>query len=195
MRNFIPVLFFFIVISVIGCNQNTADNESGNMDSITIENKQTDKTLNEIIEEESTEANYEKPDAKGNKKITSDRYGFTLEIPSNWTATDKSNNGDGYFLSTGDKAVDIRVYGENLQGNEIMAEMELATCETSEKYIFGNGYPGIKCYQSGDYYYYYDTPKTRVIFYVHATKNWVEKNKILIESVVKSLEVNGSNFQ
>ena len=89
----------------------------------------------------------------------------------------------------------MRVYGENLQGNEVMAEMELSTCETSDKFIFGNGYPGIKCYQSGDYYYYYDTPKTRVIFYVHAPKNWVEKNKVLIESVVKSLEVDGSKFQ
>lgn len=191
MRILFPVFFFFVAFSFVACNQNTGDEESGNMESVTSENSQPDKTLNEIIEEESTEANYEKSDAAGNKKISSDRYGFSLEIPASWTATDKSNNGDGYFLSTGDKTVDLRVYGENLQGNEVMAEMELSTCETSEKFIFWNGYPGIKCYQSGDYYYYYDTPKTRVIFYVHAPKNWVEKNKVLVESVVKSLEVDG----
>ena len=195
MRNLIPGFLFCMAISFIGCKENTADEENGNTESVATEAVQEDKTLNEIIDEESTEASYDKSDTKGNKKISSDRYGFTLEIPASWTATDKSNNGDGYFLSTGDKTVDLRVYGENLQGNEIMAEMELSTCETSEKFIFGNGYPGIKCYQSGDYYYYYDTPKTRVIFYVHASKNWVEKNKVMIESVVKSLEVDGSNFQ
>ncbi len=195
MRNSIAVMLFFISIFFVSCKQNTADGDSGDMDTVSIANDATDKTLNEIIEEESTEATYDKSDAQGNKKISSDRYGFTLEIPAAWTATDKSNNGDGYFLSTGDKSVDIRVYGANLQGNEVMAEMELSTCETSEKFMFSNGYPGIKCFQSNDYYYYYDTPKTRVIFYVHAPKNWIEKNKVLIESVVKSLEVDGSNFQ
>lgn len=195
MRNYFLLISIFVATTFAACKQNTADNDQETGDTVSVAEDQEAKTLNEIIDEESTEATYEKSVDSGNKTITSDRYGFTIEIPDNWTATDKSNNGDGYFLSVGDKSVDLRVYGENLAGNEILAEMELKTCETTENFIFANGYPGIKCYQSGDYYYYYDTPKTRVIFYVHAPKNWVERNKVLIESVVKSLEVDGSNFQ
>ena len=115
MRNLIPGFLFCMAISFIGCKENTADEENENTESVATEAVQEDKTLNEIIDEESTEASYDKSDTKGNKKISSDRYGFTLEIPAAWTATDKSNNGDGYFLSTGDKTVDMRVYGENIQ--------------------------------------------------------------------------------
>lgn len=57
-----------MAISFIGCKENTADEENGNSDNVTTETTLEDKTLNEIIEEESTEANYDKSDAKGNKK-------------------------------------------------------------------------------------------------------------------------------
>lgn len=53
-----------MAISFIGCKENTADEENGNSDNVTSETTQEDKTLNEIIEEESTEANYDKSDAK-----------------------------------------------------------------------------------------------------------------------------------
>ncbi len=191
--------FYFLIAGLIGfssCKENTADGDEAVVkDTVITITKDSPETLNEIIDAESTDAVYEDADKKGYNKISSDRYGFSFEIPKEWTATDKSNNGDGYFLSNGDKTVDLRVYGENLKGNEVMAEMELKTCETSEKFTFRNGYPGIKCKQSGDYYYYYDTPKTRVIFYVHAPKKWIDDNAILIETIAKSVEVNGSQFQ
>ncbi len=144
--------------------------------------------LEDIIEDEATEPHFKKTD-DGSVVIMNERFGFTFELPANYSATDKSNNGDGYFIVTGDKDVDLRIYGENINGNELMAEMELSTCERTETFHFGNGYPGTLCYQSGDKYYYYDTPKTRIVFYVHGPKTWQERNDAIINTIAKSIKV------
>ncbi len=181
----IVIITCFIFCS---CKQNTADAEKEKEDTLTpITEIKKDKSLEEIIDEESTEANYKDAKASGSKKIINERYSFSFEIPAAWKAAEKSNNGDGYFIETGEKGIDLRVYGENIQGNEIMAEMELKTCERTETFKYSNGYPGIVCYQSGDVYYYYDTPKTRITFYIHAPKNWQEKNAVIINSIAKSV--------
>lgn len=171
----------------VACKENTADETKEPADSTSITTPTEDRSLDEIIEDESTEPEYIDAKASGNKRIINERYGFAFEIPENWKASEKSNNGDGYFIETGEKDIDLRVYGANIQGNEIMAEMELKACERKEDFKFANGYPGIICYQTGDVYYYYDTPKTRITFYVNAPKNWQEKHAAVINSIAKSI--------
>lgn len=168
---------------VVSCKNNTDNdttNETPPVDTLT--------SLEEIIEEEATTPPAIETPA-GNKKITNERFGFSFEIPGHYTVQDKSNNGDGYFINTGDTGTDLRIYGVNIKGNEIAAELELSTCEQTESYRFANGFPGTKCYQSGDTYYYYDTPSTRVIFYVHAPKVWLGRNTAVIDAIAKSLVV------
>ncbi|MFI5170803.1 MAG: hypothetical protein ACHQFW_00345 [Chitinophagales bacterium] len=172
---------------VSSCNNKSANPDEETTDTTTTIFQKDEKSVQEIIDDESTEANYKDAKTPGNKKIISERYSFSFEIPDNWKAVDKSNNGDGYMIETGEKGVDLRVYGENIQGNELMAEMELKACETKDRFVFSNGYPGIICHQSGDVYYYYDTPKTRFTFYVHAPKNWQEKNAAIINAIAKSV--------
>ena len=151
-------------------------------------------TEQELIDAETTEANYGDEDAGGFKTTVNERYGFSFKIPSNWKALDKSNNGDGYFIETGEKGVDLRIYGEQIEGNEVMAEMELKSCEKTEDFKFSNGYPGTVCYQSGDTYYYLDTPKTRIIFYVHADSKWKQRNGETINTIAKSMNAGAAAF-
>lgn len=188
----LPALFLLTVF--IGCKSDAGDEADTNTTTDTLSSAtDTNTDLENIIESESTPAHYtEKPDGK--KSIHNDRFGFSFELPEGFTATDKSNNGDGYFITNGDAGTDLRIYGSNLKGNELAAELELSTCERTESYRFGNGYPGTLCFQSGDKYYYYDTPNTRVIFYVHAPKIWMERNAKIIDGIAKSLVVGEQGF-
>lgn len=121
--------------------------------------------------------------------ITNERFAFTFSVPPQYQVTDRSNNGDGYFITTGDAGTDLRIYGENIGDNPLAAELALSACEQTEKFRFANGYPGILCLQGGDKYYYYDTPTTRVTFYVHGSDAWISRNAATIQSIAESIRV------
>lgn len=186
--------FLFALVLVIflgGCKSPKADEAvDGELIADTISEQ---PTLAEIIDDEATPAHYTTA-GDGTQLVLNERFGFTFKLPANYTATDKSNNGDGYFIETGDKGVDLRIYGENIDGNTLMAELELSTCESTESFRFANGFPGTLCLQSGDRYYYYDTPKTRIICYVHAPKIWMQRNESKITEMAKSIVVNSKGF-
>jgi len=179
-----------ITLFVFSCKQNTADDKQP----IATDTVKADPSLQEIIDKESTEAGYEKTEATGVKKVVNERFNFSFEIPSAWKAIDKSNNGDGFFLESDNSTADIRIYGENLEGNEIMAEMEIKSCTRTETFKFRDGYPGLKCYQAQDEYYYYDTPTTRIVLYVHADAVWKTKNIAVIRSIAESITSGRGNF-
>ncbi len=185
-------LFVFLITLLVfsSCKQNTSDPQSTEH----VDSLQEPPSVNEYIEKESTEATYLEDGQTDIKTVTNTRFDFYFEIPSTWKAIDKSNNGDGYFLDSGNKSVDLRIYGEALEGNEMMAEMELQSCTKTEKFIFRNGYPGIKCFQKGDEYYYYDTPLTRIVFYIHADAAWIKQNATLLTEIAKSLTSGQTNF-
>lgn len=185
------IFFVLVLFAVSSCKMR--DTASTDSESVPVDSIEKTTTLEEIIESEATEPHYTES-ADGTVLIINERFGFTFELPSNYTAKDKSNNGDGYFIVTGQKDVDLRIYGENINGNELMAEMELSTCERTETFLFGNGFPGILCFQSGDKYYYYDTPKTRIVFYVHGPKIWQERNQTIINAIAKSINANSKGF-
>lgn len=124
--------------------------------------------------------------------ITNERYAFTFSVPENYQVQDKSNNGDGYYILTGDAGTDLRIYGEFIGDNPVAAEIALATCEKTEKFRFANGYPGVLCFQDGDRYYYYDTPSTRVTLYVHASEAWIARNSEIMLAIAESIRV-GAN--
>ncbi len=75
-----------------------------------------------------------------------------------------------------------------------MAEMELKSCTKTEKFVFSNGYPGLKCFQEDDEYYYYDTPLTRIVLYVHADASWIKQNAAVITDIAKSISSGQTNF-
>ena len=184
---FISIAFIFLLAT--SCKSNQADEKK----EMPVDTNST-TSLEKIIDDESTEANYHATEDNAFLKVVNERYDFSFEIPKAWKAIDKSNNGDGFYIDCGNKSVDMRVYGENLEGNEIMAEMELKTCVSTEDYKFGDGYPGIKCNQNSDTYYYYDTPQTRIVFYIHADKKWNSENAATVNAIAKSISSGKANF-
>ncbi len=183
------ISIIFIFLFALSCKSNQADEKTN----IPADTSST-SSLEKIIDDESTEANYHATEESGFLKVVNERYDFSFEIPKEWKAIDKSNNGDGFYIDCGNKSVDLRIYGENLEGNEIMAEMELKTCVSTETFKFSDGYPGIKCNQNSDTYYYYDTPQTRIVFYIHADKKWNGENAAIVSSIAKSISSGKANF-
>lgn len=141
------------------------------------------------------EAYYAYPDSSGWKRAFNERFGFSFDIPPQWEAVEKSNNGDGYFIETGNRSTDLRVYGEDISGNPLTVQMEMQSCDKTEKFSYANGYPGMRCEEDSDVYYYYDTPKSRVAFYVHAPRTWQARNAETLQRIAKSLRVNESGYE
>lgn len=179
MRTLSALFLSIALVAATGCAERSADTD------------QTDTVVTDTIaaqdisDDEQHEADYTATD--GGQQVHNERYGFDFVLPTHYKAIDKSNNGDGYFIETGDKGIDIRIYGENIADNTVAAELALSACERTEKFRFDNGYPGLKCYQGKDVYFYYDTPTLRITLYVHAPDAWMQRNAATIESIAGSI--------
>ncbi len=174
---------------ITSCKQNISKQEKETGDTLTVEkNPATDNFLEKIINEEAEEANYNNTSSNF-KKVYNERFGFSFEVPAQWKAVDKSNNGDGYFLETGNASADVRIFGANIEGNEVLAEMEIKSCNRTEKFSFADGNNGIKCFQGKDIYYYYDTKKLRITCYIKGDEKWIADNNESLMRVVKSITV------
>ncbi|WP_440116676.1 PsbP-related protein [Paenibacillus sp. QZ-Y1] len=93
------LLIIMLIIVITGC------------DSITdVNNKE-----NTITTESSTYMNVEneKRDVEWNTYHNS-RFGFSISYPSDWTAGEESDNGDGKQLYVGNPDIDIRAYGSHV---------------------------------------------------------------------------------
>lgn len=168
-----------LVLCLAACKENTADTKTA-LPPADTQSAQT------IQEEDTTVATVQK---NGSQEMYNERFRFYCTIPATYTVSDKSNNGDGYYIQCGDAGTDIRVYGESLTDNPLAAELALKGCERTEKFRFANGYPGLLCFQSGDRYYYYDTPNTRITLYVHADARWFERNEATILQIAQSIRI------
>lgn len=177
MRSLISTLI--ISLLAVGCKENSAEPEAA------LQAPADTTTVQAAPIEDQQEARYTPVD--GSLQVHNERYGFTFTIPGQYKAIDKSNNGDGYFIESGDAGTDIRIYGENITDNTVAAELALSACNRTEKFRFDNGYPGIKCFQGDDMYYYYDTPTLRITLYVHASDRWKERNAGVIQSIAGSI--------
>jgi hypothetical protein len=121
------------------------------------------------------------------KKVSNTRYNFTFEIPENWIATDKSNNGDGFYVDANDVNVDIRIYGESLTG---IADVDNnVSCDAVANFPFADGTVGTKCTSSGLLYFIYTLKKKRVTLYINAPIDWRKKNINAIQHISESISM------
>ena len=121
------------------------------------------------------------------KQVENDRYSFSFEIPDDWLASDKSDNGDGFFISgyVSVEPVDMRIFG---------AHTSLMDAEKHDKvkvFKFADGSEGkqfedpdnfiVERYKGDDY----------VIFSVQSeNKEWISSNRGLLEKIAKSIKLN-----
>ena len=188
-----PIVIGFIFL-LVACNNQPVKNASNqNPDQATTKANEiadsiaTDSTL--IINKESQEAVYRPASLSRFKTAFNQTYNFAFELPKEWRAIDASTIGDGYYIFTGKKFTDIRIYGERItpENENKLAEVDSTDFNKIEKFTFNDGVKGLKL--SGRIYRMYikDNGKIRISFYVRARKNWITQNEIYLEHMAQSI--------
>lgn len=183
-----------VLFVLIACNNQPAKSTSGQKieqnagrayeiaDSIA-----TDSTL--AINKENQEAVYRPAKLSGFRTAFNRTFNFSFDLPNQWRAIDASTIGDGYYIFTGKKFTDIRIYGEMItpENEKVLAEVDSTDFNKIEKFTFNDGSEGLKL--TGRIYRMYikDTGKIRISFYIKARKHWIEQNEVYIEHVAQSI--------
>jgi len=183
-----------VLFALVACNNQPPKNTSGQKidqkagrayeiaDSIA-----TDSTL--TINKESLEAVYRPAKLSEFKTAFNQTFNFAFELPKQWRAIDASTIGDGYYIFTGKKFTDIRIYGEIItpENEKVLAEVDSTDFNKIEKFTFNDGNKGLKL--SGRIYRMYikDTGRIRISFYIKARKHWIEQNEVYLEHIAQSI--------
>jgi len=190
----VQILCFSILLTCIACNnqpaKSTTDqnaNQAANSKAAIADSIATDSTL--TLNKDSQEAVYRPATLNRFKTAFNQTFNFAFELPKEWRAIDASTIGDGYYIFTGKKFTDIRIYGEMItpENEKVLAEIDSTDFNKIEKFTFNDGVKGLKL--SGRRYRMFvkDNGKIRISFYVKARKTWIEQNEVYIEHIAQSI--------
>jgi hypothetical protein len=188
------ILFITLLVTLFACNNQPARNQANqNTDqsaakaTAIADSIASDSTL--TINKDSQEAVYRTASLNRFKTAFNQRYNFAFELPKEWRAIDASTIGDGYYIFTGKKFTDIRIYGERItpENENKLAEVDSTDFNKIEKFTFDDGIKGLKL--SGRTYRMYikDDGKFRISFYVRARKNWINQNEVYLDHMAKTI--------
>ena len=188
------ILFITLLVTLFACNNQPARNQANqNTDqsaakaNAIADSIASDSTL--TINKDSQEAVYRTASLNRFKTAFNQRYNFAFELPKEWRAIDASTIGDGYYIFTGKKFTDIRIYGERItpENENKLAEVDSTDFNKIEKFTFDDGIKGLKL--SGRTYRMYikDDGKFRISFYVRARKNWINQNEVYLDHMAKTI--------
>jgi hypothetical protein len=187
-------LFISLLFALVACNNQPTKNasnaqadQSAARASEIADSIATDSTL--TLNKDSQEAVYRSASLNRFKTAFNQTYNFAFELPKEWRAIDASTIGDGYYIFTGKKFTDIRIYGERItpDNENKLAEVDSTDFNKIEKFTFDDGIKGLKL--SGRTYRMYikDNGKFRISFYVRARKNWIAQNEVYLEHMAQSI--------
>ena len=188
------ILFISFLVTLIACNNQPSKNTASQSNDTSAakataiaDSIATDSTL--TINKDSQEAVYRTASLNRFKTAFNQTYNFAFELPKEWRAIDASTIGDGYYIFTGKKFTDIRIYGERITpiNENKLAEVDSTDFNKIEKFTFDDGIKGLKL--SGRTYRMYirDNGKTRISFYVRSRKNWIKQNEVYLEHMAKTI--------
>lgn len=142
-------------------------------------------------EEIGKEARYYPTSLLNFKTAYNENFDFWFDLPEDWKAFDRSENGDGYFIVTDNPLMDVRVYGMFRTGtDEDFYNSLTGKNGTIEDYTFSDGEKGKKILIAGSkVYFIHIDGDTYICFYVNFGKDkaWYESNAEKINSIAASL--------
>lgn len=194
IRKTSSILFLSLLFTLVACNnqpaKNTSNPKTGQAVDRAIEiadSIATDSTL--TINKDSQEAVYRPGALKEFKTAFNQTYNFAFELPEKWRAVDASTIGDGYYIFTGKKFTDIRIYGERItpETEKVLAEVDSTNFNKIEKFTFIDGHTGLKLSGRINRMYVKDLGKIRISFYIKARKRWIEQNDAYLEHIARSI--------
>lgn len=191
----IPLFCFTVLVAITACNnhpeKSTATQQKIQETAISVdtsENADADTIL--ALDKDNQEAVYKPAVVSGFKTAFNQSFNFSFELPTQWRAIDESTIGDGYYLFTGKKFTDIRIYGERItpENERVLAEVDSTVFNKIETFIYNDGIKGLKL--SGRQYRMFvkESGKVRVSLYIKARKRWLDQNEIYLEHIAHSIK-------
>jgi len=142
------------------------------------------------LDKDNQEAVYKPAIITGFKTAYNQSFNFSFELPQQWRAIDESTIGDGYYIFTGKKFTDIRIYGERItpDNERVLAEVDSTVFNKIETFVFNDGIKGLKL--SGRQYRMFvkEVGKIRVSLYIKARKRWLDDNEVYLEHIAHSIK-------
>ncbi len=116
--------------------------------------------------------------------IKNDRYHYSFELPTAWSIKENSDNGDGYFLQSGYPEIDIRIYAQQIVGQDNEDD-----CLQSATFSFDDGTHGTQCfYSKSEYFIYKYNNKIQLSFYIDANEDWIKENQLTLDKIARSMK-------
>ncbi|MFY0672897.1 MAG: hypothetical protein JXQ87_05810 [Bacteroidia bacterium] len=194
--------FFTLALLSVGfifsCKNNSATIHSSENSELSEENDleqplhQTDKH-GKIIDNEEDVITH---NIEGNEKWVTKRnlrYGFEIDIPTNWKTIDSSGNGDGFNVIVPNSGASIKVYGEN-STNDILT-MYLNLCESTQDYTFDSGNTGSVCLNKKDLTFFFAGSNVLISVFISKIEMLDDSEKKHFESMCKSLRFIQKNVE
>jgi hypothetical protein len=189
----ISLLCFSAIVAITACNNHsekaTATQQKIQTTAISVDTSDNADTIL-ALDKDNQEAVYKPAVITGFKTAYNQSFNFSFELPKQWRAIDESTIGDGYYIFTGKKFTDIRIYGERItpENERVLAEVDSTVFYKIETFIFNDGKKGLKL--SGRQYRMFvkDAGKIRVSLYIKARKHWIEQNEVYLEHIAHSIK-------
>lgn len=180
-----PLIFFvlglltFFLISKIGpflINKNKESKESPKESSL------TKYPFND-------EASYYSTGNADFKTTANPRFNFWFDIPNSWQAFARSQNGDGYSIETGDKNVDLRIYGGwKVFSDDETYEMIMENDGKMSDFEFRDGIKGKHFIKNDSQSFMRNEENRRITLYIETKdKKWLEENMEKILYIARSI--------
>lgn len=119
------------------------------------------------------------------KSLHNIRYSFKITIPVEWTALDKSGNGDGFAISIPGNPVEILVYGETY--DSALSAFYESDCSEAGDYAFDNGTMGRHCIQGGANSFWMVNDRIKINLYIKDLNSLSPAEADLFAAMAKSL--------
>ena len=107
------------------------------------------------------------------------RFDFWFDIPVQWRAIDRSANGDGYFIATGEPGTDLRVFGTFVPSDR--------SSQLIEPFTFRDGAIGERFSRPGEIVFQRTEGDRSFVFQAVAPQSWLDAHTEQIAAIAQSL--------
>lgn len=131
------------------------------------------------------------------KEARNDVFDFWFDVPMDWNAADKSDNGEKFTIDPGNDKVSLLVYGEMADGSEDEFYSKLSgTGGSIEEFTFRDGWKGKKITNGAKLYYLRADGDSYIIFSADCNKDsaWMTENKNTLDYTGQSLRTSQESF-
>ncbi len=133
----------------------------------------------------------------GYKTTKNEILDFWFDMPNDWKAVDKSENGEEIIIDPGNENVSLLVYGTKKTGEDDDFYKKLSGADGSiEDFFFRDGWMGKKITNGAKLYYLRDDGDTYMIFYSDCSKDsaWSAENTDKLGHIGASLRTRQESF-